>query len=104
LRIALQSALGRHAYSIQLGDLAEVLEQRAIGQAERKAAKVFHDQRAQDITAQSTAGVPLNCALGFGGDVFALGASLPALESVGHELRFQSAEEEQLIDAQELLA
>ena len=43
LRITLQRALGRHPHPIEFGDAAEVLEQRAIRQADGKAAKVFQD-------------------------------------------------------------
>src|SRR5207245_5869193 len=104
LRIALQSALGRHLDPIHLGHPAEVLEQRTIGQADGKAAKVFHDQSAGDVTAQSAARMDLNLALGLGGNVFEFGPSLPVLEAVCNELRFDTAVKQKLIDAQELVA
>ncbi|HYV27204.1 MAG TPA: hypothetical protein VFA77_06700, partial [Candidatus Eisenbacteria bacterium] len=87
-----------------MGHPAEMLDQGAVGQADGKAAKVFPDQSACDITAQGAAGMDLNLALGFGRDVLEWAVSLPIFETLGNDLRFEPALEEQLIDPEKLLA
>ncbi len=104
LRIALERAFGRHLDPIDFGHPAEMLDQGAVGQADGKAAKVFQEQSACDITAQGAAGMDLNLALRFGREVLEWAVSLPVFETLGDELRFEPALQEQLIDTEKLLA
>src|SRR5688572_4108164 len=101
LRIALEGAFGRHLDSIQFAQSAEVLEQRAVSQADGEAPKVFHHQSTREVTSESAASMDLNLALGFGGDVLELAPGLPVLEARSDELLFQAGLNQELIDAQE---
>jgi len=102
LFIALQGTLGGDGDTEHLADAAEVLEQGAVRQAGSEAAKVLLEQDSGNVAAQGPAAVELAGLLGLGAGIFALGQ--PALQILLHQLGFQAAEAQQLIDAQELLA
>ncbi|PYJ91136.1 MAG: hypothetical protein DME62_15845 [Verrucomicrobia bacterium] len=104
LRIALESALGGYLDAIQFAQSAEVLQERAIGQTDGETPKVFHDQSARDVTPQGAAGMDLNLALGFGGDVLEWATGLPVFETRRDELFLNAALNQELIDTQELIA
>jgi hypothetical protein len=90
--------------AIQFTQPAEVLKERAVGQADSKTAKVFHDQSARDIAAQGAAGMDLNLTPGFGRDLPSWRASHPAFKSRGDELLLDAALNEKLIDTDQLRA
>src|SRR5262249_19619947 len=104
LRITLKRTLGRHSNSVQFAQPAEVLEERAVGQANSKTAKIFHDQSASDIAAKSTARMDLDLTLGFGRDLLRWRAGNPAFKSRQDELLLDAALKEKLIDTDQLRA
>src|SRR5205807_6026341 len=100
--ITLERALAGHRHAGHFAEAAEILEQRAIGQAGSEAAVFLLEQHPGDVAAQGTAAVELTVLLSLGSGLFA--AADPALEILSDQEAFQSAQAQQLIDAQELSA
>lgn len=99
--IALEGAFSRHDHAVDLAQAAEVLQQRAVGQASGKGPEPFLEQMAGDIAAEGPTRVKLMVQLGFDRDDPA--ALLPLLDRLGDETLFDSRKAQQLVDALELL-
>ena len=80
-----------------------MLEQRTVGQPNRKPAKILLDQATQDIASQGTTSMNLDMQLSFGRDILKPHLGFPLFEGFGDKLMFDLALGEQLIDAQELI-
>src|SRR5437870_4827661 len=103
--VALQGALGGDIDDIDLIQQAEALQERTVGQVSGKVAITFLEVGAQDIAAQSLAGVSLISFLRGGWNLLRgrWGLSYPLLGRGSDELLFGSGDED-LIEAQEFVA
>ena len=103
--VALQGALGGDIDDIDLIQQAEALQERTVGQVSGKVAITFLEVGAQDIAAQSLAGVSLISLLHGGWNFLMgrLGLSYPLLGRSRDELLFGPGDKD-LIDAQEFVA
>jgi len=102
LVVTFERALAGHGDAGQFTEAAEVLEQRAIGQAGGKAAIVLGHEGASDVAAQRASAVALAVLLGLGADLLVLAP--PTLQIFFHQASFQAAGNQQGIDAQQLVA
>ena len=102
LVIALNRALAGHLHQVDPANATEVLEQRAVGQADGKAPVVLPEQSPSDIATQCALAVKLMVLLSWRTELFA--SAQPAAQVGFQELSFQTTFDEQCVDVQQLIA
>src|SRR5215203_5972134 len=101
--IALEGAFTGHFNEVDAAHAAEILKERTICQAAGKPAIILFEEKARDRATQGAAAVQLAVLLGAGGELFLRGGA-PPFQIRADELLLQAGGEEQLVDAQELIA
>jgi hypothetical protein len=102
LGIALEGAFARHDHAVDLAQLAEVLEKRAVGQTDGEPPKILLQESPQDVAAQGSVSVTLVVQLP--GKRRALLALLPLIDRARDEAFLDPGTLKELVDALELIA